>query len=134
MTVKHLETDTTDEGNITWYDIDGVTYGATSDGKILDSDGAPLVNDTNARWAIEQFGRAGREEAIEREVQLSLTQYRAMLEQTGDVADEEGLANFISNGDCAAAWGYAATTGSPREVYRDMVAEIVKQAQDRLLG
>jgi hypothetical protein len=55
MNVKYLETDTTDEATIDWYDIDGVTYGATSDGKILDSDGAPLVNDTNARWAIERF-------------------------------------------------------------------------------
>jgi hypothetical protein len=58
MNVKHLETDITDEGNIDWYDIDGVTYGATSDGKILDSDGMPLVNDSNARGAIERFESA----------------------------------------------------------------------------
>lgn len=55
MNVQHIETDTTDETTIDWYSIDGVTYGATSDGKILDSDGVPLVNDTNARWAIERF-------------------------------------------------------------------------------
>jgi hypothetical protein len=58
MNVQHIETDTTDETTIDWYCIDGVTYGATSDGKILDSDGVPLVNDTNARWAIERFVNA----------------------------------------------------------------------------
>jgi hypothetical protein len=55
MGVKHLETDVTDEAIINWYDIDGVTYGATSDGKILDRDGVQIVNDGNARWAIERF-------------------------------------------------------------------------------
>lgn len=55
MSVKYLETDITDEGQIRWYEIDGVTYGATSDGAILDSDGSRLVNDSNARWAIEKY-------------------------------------------------------------------------------
>jgi hypothetical protein len=55
MNVKYLGYDITDETTIGWYEIDGVTYGHTSDGKILDSNGAPLVNDSNARWAIERF-------------------------------------------------------------------------------
>jgi hypothetical protein len=55
MSVKYIETDITDEGEVRWYEIDGVTYGATSDGKILDSDGDPLVNDTKARTEIEKY-------------------------------------------------------------------------------
>ena len=55
MNIKYLGYDRTDEILIGWYEIDGVTYGATTDGKMLDSDGEPLVNDCNARWAIERF-------------------------------------------------------------------------------
>ena len=52
--VEYLETDIADEYRIDWYTIDGVIYGMSSDGKILDSDGDPLVNDSNARWNIER--------------------------------------------------------------------------------
>lgn len=55
MSVKYLETDLTDEGRIDWYEIDGVTCGRTSDGKILDSDGVPLVNDISARYEIAKY-------------------------------------------------------------------------------
>lgn len=65
MNVNRLEADTPDEAAIDWYDIDGVTYGATSDGKILDSDGVTLVNDTNARWAIERFESQKSEQRTE---------------------------------------------------------------------
>lgn len=53
MTVEYMETDVTDETTIKWYSVDGVAYGITSDGKILDSDGIPLVDDGVIRQAIE---------------------------------------------------------------------------------
>lgn len=53
MNVQHLETDTTDETTIDWYSIDGVTYGVTGEGKVLDSDGVPVVYDRNTRWVFE---------------------------------------------------------------------------------
>lgn len=55
MSVIRFGHDTMDEYTIAWYDIDGVVYGATSDGKILDSDGVPLVNDSSVRNAIEKY-------------------------------------------------------------------------------
>ena len=58
MSVKHIETDITDETTIKWYEIDGVAYGLTGDYKVLDSDGVPVVNDTHVRWAIERFEAA----------------------------------------------------------------------------
>lgn len=55
MNVQYIETDTTDETTISWYRVDGVSYGVTGDGKVLDSDGVPLVNDSNIRWALRHF-------------------------------------------------------------------------------
>jgi hypothetical protein len=43
VTVKYLETDTTDEGPIRWYKIDDEVYGLTLGWKILDSDSVPVT-------------------------------------------------------------------------------------------
>lgn len=58
MSVKYIGTDETDEGRIDWYEIDGVTYGKTSDDKILDSDGIPLVDDSSPRRALDLHRQA----------------------------------------------------------------------------
>lgn len=55
MNVIRCGQDTMGEYTIAWYEIDGVVYGATCDGKILDSDGMPLVNDSSVRYAIEKY-------------------------------------------------------------------------------
>jgi hypothetical protein len=55
MSVIRFGHDTMDEYTIAWYDIDGETFGATSDGKILDGDGVPVVNDSSVRNAIEKY-------------------------------------------------------------------------------
>lgn len=63
MRIEYIKTDVVDETTVDWYRIDGVVYGATRDGKILESDGNVIVNDSNARWAIERFQWARLQDA-----------------------------------------------------------------------
>lgn len=55
MSVKYLETDTTDDGPIRWYEIDGTTYGLDIGWKILDGDGVPMTESAETSEARKQI-------------------------------------------------------------------------------
>lgn len=44
MTIKYLSTDLTDDITVNWYEIYGERFGITSDGRILDREGAQLTD------------------------------------------------------------------------------------------
>jgi hypothetical protein len=57
MSVIRFGHDTMDEYTINWYEIDSETYGVTSDGKILDSDGVPVSGFVDCLNVLQQVAK-----------------------------------------------------------------------------